>query len=271
MANQWFKFYGAEYLSDPKMDRLTVQERSCWLTLLCMASQSEGIVKHLSVEGLLKKSGVDFDPYDTTEWDNALRVLQTFVTYDMICIDNSGKIEIKNWKKRQEQSLTNAERQARYRENKKSSSNVGVTHVTTKVTLEENRIDKILSPAKAEPEKIIKSKESKSTMRNYEEPAIDLDTNEPVETWAEKDKTKVERKRSILKAYLRTKNGLSDTAVINPSNPEFKSEYIRFSKQLDALVEFSNDQIIASMEFCKKFPDWSLSAVKNNIYTATRT
>jgi hypothetical protein len=57
MVNQWFKFYGGEYLSDPKMDRLTVQERSCWLTLLCMGSQSSGIIKYLSPESLITKSG----------------------------------------------------------------------------------------------------------------------------------------------------------------------------------------------------------------------
>ncbi len=145
MANQWFKFYGAEYLSDPKMDRLTVQERSCWLTLLCMASQTNGIIKYLSVEGLLNKSGIRFDPYDSSEWDNALNVLRSFEQYEMILIHKDGSVEVKNWEKRQEHNLTVAERVAKHRENKKSNENVttDVTNVTTEESrVEENRIDK---------------------------------------------------------------------------------------------------------------------------------
>jgi len=146
MGNLWFKFYGAEYLSDPKMDRLTVQERSCWLTLLCMASQSDGIVKYLSAEGLLTKSGIKFDPYDSTEWDRALNVLKTFEQYEMIIVRDTGEIEVKNWKKRQEHNLTAAERMSKMRLKKKSVTR-GVTDDVTKVTayynrIEENRIDK---------------------------------------------------------------------------------------------------------------------------------
>ncbi len=142
MANQWFKFYGGEYLSDPKMDRLTVQERSCWLTLLCMASQTNGIIKYLSIEGLLNKSGIRFDPYDSTEWDNAQNVIRTFEQYEMILIHTNGSIEIKNWEKRQEHNLTVAERVAKSRANKKDVT-MNVTNVTSEENrIEENRIEK---------------------------------------------------------------------------------------------------------------------------------
>jgi hypothetical protein len=136
MANQWFKFYGAEYLSDPKMDRLTVQERSCWITLLCMASQTNGIIKYISVEGLLNKSGIHFNPYDSTEWDSAQNALRTFEQYEMIKININGHIEITNWEKRQEHNLSVAERVARSRAKKKD-----VTNDVTNVTSEENRIE----------------------------------------------------------------------------------------------------------------------------------
>lgn len=144
MANQWFKFYGGEYLSDPKIDRLTVQERSCWLTLLCMASQTNGIIKFLSVEGLLNKSGIQFDPYDSTEWDNAQNVLRNFEQYEMIEVSKSGVVTVKNWEKRQEHNLTVAERVAKSRAKKKSVTS-DVTSVTTEENrIEENRIDKEL-------------------------------------------------------------------------------------------------------------------------------
>ena len=141
MANQWFKFYGGEYLSDPKIESLTATERSCWITLMCLASNSsnEGIIKYLTIESLLNKSGIQLNPYDTEEWDNSLSVLVKFQKMKMIEIKEDGNIIILNWDKRQERMMTNAQRQAKYRENKKS--NEKVTRVTTKVTLEENRIE----------------------------------------------------------------------------------------------------------------------------------
>lgn len=138
MVNPWFKFYASEYLSDPKIGYLTPQERSCWITLLCLAGTSStgGIIEYLTVEVLLEKSGIHYDPYYPDEWNNCLSVLTKFEKMKMITKKDDGSIEIINWVKRQETSLTNAERQAKYRQNKK------VTHVTTEVTLEKNRIEK---------------------------------------------------------------------------------------------------------------------------------
>lgn len=142
MINPWFKFYGSEYLSDPKIGSLNSQERSCWMTLLCMASTSSkpGNIEYLTVEVLLEKSGIRFDPSSNEQWESSLGVIDNFIRLKMIDVDEYGIIKIINWGKRQETSLTNAERQAKYRENKKS--NEKVTDVITKVTLEENRIEK---------------------------------------------------------------------------------------------------------------------------------
>jgi hypothetical protein len=67
MANQWFKFYGMEYLSDPKMLTLTTAQRSCWVTLLSYASISElpGEVRYLTEEQLMLQAGVEFG---SDEW-----------------------------------------------------------------------------------------------------------------------------------------------------------------------------------------------------------
>lgn len=137
MANQWFKFYGGEYLSDPKIERLTLAERSCWVTLMCMASMSDGgVIKHLSLEGLLKKSGVDFDPYDNTVWENTKNVLKKLEDLEMIKVGANATITLRNWEKRQEHNLTVAERVAKSRAKKKD-----VTTNVTSVTSEENRIE----------------------------------------------------------------------------------------------------------------------------------
>lgn len=140
--NQWFKFYGGEYLSDPKIASLTPTERSCWLTLLALSSisSSPGTVEYLTIDALLQKSGVMWDAYNPDEWDKASTVLEKFVRMRMILKNEDGIIEILNWKKRQENLMTAAERQAKYRENKKSDTNV--TERVTKVTLDKIRIDK---------------------------------------------------------------------------------------------------------------------------------
>lgn len=139
-ANQWFKFYGGEYLSDPKIERLNPIERSCWITLLCLASmQGSATIKHLTVQSLLNKSGVHYDPYQPEEWESALSILDRLESLEMIEKGDTGVISIVNWAKRQETAMTGAERVAKYRQNKKSNENV--TESVTNVTLEENRIE----------------------------------------------------------------------------------------------------------------------------------
>ena len=113
-ANQWFKFYGGEYLGDPKMLALTGNERSCWITLLSYASISEpeGMIKHLQEYQLMSQAGID--PLET-EWEQTKGVLEKFKSLDMITLDN-GVIVIKNWNRRQEKSLSGYERVKRWRD-----------------------------------------------------------------------------------------------------------------------------------------------------------
>lgn len=92
MTNPWFKFYGGEYLSDTKMLQLNACERSCWITLLCLASQSEnGDIKFLSESQLLVMSGVT---------DQNIGMLNKFEELDMIRVCN-GVVTVINWEKRQ--------------------------------------------------------------------------------------------------------------------------------------------------------------------------
>ncbi len=159
--NQWFKFYGGEYLSDPKIASLSAQERSCWVTLLCLASISStpGVIEFLTVEVLLDKSGIPCDPYNPAQWNAALSVLDRFVKMKMITKNEDGSIAVNNWKKRQEMTLTNAERQANYRRR-----NAGVTGVTTNVTVDKMRLDKSkkdFSIEKSPPLEIVRDEEKK--------------------------------------------------------------------------------------------------------------
>lgn len=146
MAQQWFKFYGGEYLSDPKMGSLSPDERSCWVTILCLASaaSTEGMIEYLTVEVLLEKSGIHFDPYYSDNWDKMLGILAKFERMNMIKKHENGTVEVLNWEKRQEKFMTPAERAKVYRDKKKnvtqSDENVHVD--VTNVTLEKSREEK---------------------------------------------------------------------------------------------------------------------------------
>jgi len=119
MANTWFKFYGGEYMSDAKIGRLDPAERSCWITLLCLASMSDsGVIKYLSIEDLLIKSGIKWDPYNTGDWEKCQNVLVKFSQMKMIKVStDESSIKIINWAKRQERTAqTPYERTKKYRE-----------------------------------------------------------------------------------------------------------------------------------------------------------
>jgi len=124
---QWFKFYGGEYLSDPKIMSLTPCERSCLLTLFCLASVSEipGEIKYLDEYKLMMLAGLSFD-HD--EWDETLGVLDKFQKLNIATLNDNGIIKVNNFRKKQDIALTNYERVKKYRENKKVNDNEMITN-----------------------------------------------------------------------------------------------------------------------------------------------
>jgi len=127
---KWFKFYGQDYLSDPKMLSLTSEERSCWITLLCYSSVNDnGMITFMNEQQLMFQAGLSV----TDDcWDRTVGVLKKLENLQMIANDN-GMITVLNWKKRQETSLTSYERVKKYRQKKQDDN--------AKITLEENRIE----------------------------------------------------------------------------------------------------------------------------------
>lgn len=123
MANQWFKFYGNDYLSDLKMKSLSALKRSCWITLLCYGAQSNGVINYLCEEQLKIDAGI---AVGSEEFENTKNVLENFEKLHMITLDN-GIITINNWSKRQESPLSAYERVKKYRQKKKSDNEV-ITH-----------------------------------------------------------------------------------------------------------------------------------------------
>lgn len=113
---KWFKFYGQDYLSDPKMLSLSSSERSCWITLLCYSSvNDDGKITFMSEQQLMLQAGLDFT---CDEWERTVGVFEKLKKLQMITIDD-GVITVVNWQKRQEINLTGYERTKRYRQNNK--------------------------------------------------------------------------------------------------------------------------------------------------------
>lgn len=122
---QWFKLYGAEMLADPKYQRLDACERSCWITLLCLASMNDGIVKHCEEQYLIAHSGIDPASADFSKSHGILVKLEMLGMIKM-GRDNDGVsfIVIPNWGKRQHAGpMTGYERLKKWRETKKIAQN----------------------------------------------------------------------------------------------------------------------------------------------------
>lgn len=139
--SQWFKFYGQDFQSDPKMLRLNPTQRLLWVYLLCQASQTDdGIVNNMD-ENMLKALS-HLNP-DREEWKMADGVLDIFKDLKMIEVKKDTVIII-NYKKHQDRYLTDAEKQQRYRDRIKEG-NESYPDQVTKVTpnrIEQNRVDK---------------------------------------------------------------------------------------------------------------------------------
>lgn len=125
-------------LADPKYQRLNASERSCWITLLCLASLNEGIVKHCEEAYLISHSGID-----PSELSKVHGILMKLEMLGMITMgkDVTGVtfIVIKNWEKRQQVYSESYERVKRFRERNK-----GLSEGVTPVTLQRNvRVEKI--------------------------------------------------------------------------------------------------------------------------------
>lgn len=150
---RWFKFYGVEYLGDPKMLALTAAERSCWITLLSFASLSDetseqGVVKYVNEATLMLQAGINFQD---KEWEKTIGVLDHFKKLGMVTIDN-GVITIEKWKKRQDSNLTGYERLKKHRKKQRDNSMITGDNatkneadnalITPMITVDKNRIDK---------------------------------------------------------------------------------------------------------------------------------
>lgn len=123
---EWFKFYYNKWLSDLGVGRLRPEDRLCFITLLCLASQSDernGVVLRVDEEQLITLTRLPVNIYDDQKspYHNAIGCLKRMEDEGMILLRTEGEILIINYEKRQNSQLTGAERAKKYRDSHKES------------------------------------------------------------------------------------------------------------------------------------------------------
>lgn len=138
MNMEWFKFYGKDFLTDPKIHRLNPIQQLMWVKLMCYASNDDGNVRYLTEEELgnaCKIDGFSEDLYEMTKG-----FYDKVESMGMIEMVDNNHIRLINYEKRQNRLFTAAEKQQRYRD--KKNSNDSNQPPVTNVTLEKSREEK---------------------------------------------------------------------------------------------------------------------------------
>jgi len=119
---KWFKFYGQDWLTDVKIMRMGIEDRLCFLTLLCLASNDDrpGMIRGCDEETIIKLTHLYEDPMDDdNEVSRAGGCFKRFRDNKMITLDRYHNVIITNFTKRQEKNLSGYERVKKCREKKK--------------------------------------------------------------------------------------------------------------------------------------------------------
>lgn len=132
---EWFKFYNNKWLSDLAIISLDPVDRLCFITLLCVTSsrdERDGRVTQYHEHRILTLSHLSHSDYE-----KGIGVTKRLQEVGLIDIIDDKTIQLKNFEKRQNSMLSDAERAKKYREKKK------VTNVTNESDERHARVDKI--------------------------------------------------------------------------------------------------------------------------------
>lgn len=153
MIQKWFKFFSADYLVDGKIRAMNGNERSCLLTLLCLADTSDipGFIRDISEVDLLWLSGLDINK---PEWVETLGVLDKFQKLGIVIRNDNDSVEMINFRKRQGDALNAYERVKKQRamirvKNEMIRNDTNDTEMIRR-RREENRIEDIKKESKKE-------------------------------------------------------------------------------------------------------------------------
>ncbi len=159
---KWFKFYGSDYLLDPKMMELSPIEKIMWVTLMCLASANgeDGWVRHINDVRLASFAGVPGD----VEKSLYQGVLEHFKTLNMIEIkeasENIFDVFLIHFEDRQNKNLSPYERLRKHRAKGKEEKEEKITPDKIRVDKKREDIDTIFDSYEKIFGKEIKAKNS---------------------------------------------------------------------------------------------------------------
>lgn len=156
---EWFKFYHNKWLTDRKILSLSVEDRLCFITLLCVVSRERDSASRASH---FVTKGRDGTIYDYDEWQiiklaqldqdfanpencpvqKSVGFTQRLIDIGLLEKGGDGEITVKNFGRLQDRALTDAERARLYRERKKGVDNDASRTVTERhesVTLDKEK------------------------------------------------------------------------------------------------------------------------------------
>lgn len=119
---RWFKFYGQDWLTDMKIRQMSPEDKLCYITLLCLASASDeqGLIRNCSEEEIITLTGLYYNPYDDDNpYTRAQGCLKRYEALRCVTLSDNGDVILLAFNKRQNENLSNAERQKKYRERHK--------------------------------------------------------------------------------------------------------------------------------------------------------
>jgi hypothetical protein len=122
---KWFKFYGQDWLTDMKIMSMSMEDRLCYITLLALASSSDnnGTIKACNEEVIIRLSNIPEDTFhDINPVENARGCLKRYEALQCVTLHDNGDVTINNFQRRQNEFLSGAERQKKYRERKKKAN-----------------------------------------------------------------------------------------------------------------------------------------------------
>lgn len=239
---KWFKFYGQDWLTDIKITKMSIEDRLCFIALLCLASASDdGIIRELDEKTLIEISHIP-----DNQKENAQGCLKRYQALQIVTLSGNGEVTVRNYIKRQQSNASNAEKQKRYRERLKqrisNPSNVTVTQVTpvTQTRLDKTRLDKIeiVAPEVATAE----------TPFSFEEEIKKLATGKRADF-------------KIIVLYWLAKGWRFENKA------QFNAALKRELRAALALKGYEKKQIMAAIEYCKnEYPKiWKLETVAKQI------
>lgn len=191
---KWFKFYGQDWLTDTKVMQMSVEDRLCFITLLCLASSADegGLIRNCDEYTLIRLTQLPDNIYepDHSPFHNASGCLKRYEALHCVTLGDNGDVTVVNFGRRQDQNLSNAERQKRYRERHKlrikprndsnvtlgNDSNARIEKRNARVT--QNRKDNI-GDKKSPKKKMKKNKMGKYSENDHSdeyEDVIDIDS-----------------------------------------------------------------------------------------------